>query len=112
MKKIGIEQMELKLADLILLCPVSSLERATARPLHELRERDFGANDRATVGARLETSVNNLFHACPFFVWGCPGLRSGVDLAIGHKDDAGNSPCRGSAPAIARVLSSPDPSPA
>jgi hypothetical protein len=55
--------MEIKPSDLILLCPESSLERATARPLHELRERDFGANDRATVGARLETSVNNLLFA-------------------------------------------------
>src|ERR1700730_10281912 len=58
-----IRRMELKPTDLILLCPVSSLERATARPLHELGERDFGANDRATVGARLETSVNNLSFA-------------------------------------------------
>jgi 4-hydroxyphenylacetate 3-hydroxylase N terminal len=43
---------------------------------------------------------------------GCPGLRSGVDLSIGHKDEAGNSPCRGCAPAIARGLSSPDHAPA
>src|SRR4029077_5804495 len=60
---------------------------------------------------RLTTSYSRV-HACPFFVWVCPGLRSGVDLAIGHKDEAGNSPCRGSAPAIARVLSSPDHAPA
>ena len=29
------------------------------------------------------------FTACPFFVWGFPGLRSGVDLAVGLKDGSG-----------------------
>jgi hypothetical protein len=35
-----------------------------------------------------ETSVNKLLFAGSrifrWFVWGCPGLRTGVDLAIGH----------------------------
>jgi hypothetical protein len=40
-----------------------------------------------------ETSVNNPlirgFAHVRLFVWGCPGLRTGVDLAIGHKGRAG-----------------------
>ena len=38
-----IEQMQLRPTDLILLCSMSSFKRATARPLHELGERDVGA---------------------------------------------------------------------
>jgi len=29
------------------------------------------------------------FTACPFFVWGFPGLRSCIDLAVGFKDGSG-----------------------
>jgi len=28
--------------------------------------------------------MRGLDTAFPFFVWGCPGLRSGVDQMIGH----------------------------
>src|SRR5882762_3272774 len=46
----------------ILLCPMSSPEGATARPLHKLR-RGCRCDDRATVGAKPETSVNKLLFA-------------------------------------------------
>ena len=46
----------------ILLCPMSSPEGATARPLHKLRRGDR-YDDRATVGAKPETSVNKLLFA-------------------------------------------------
>jgi hypothetical protein len=41
-----------------------------------------------------ETSVNILSYADfhqhdRSFVWGCPGLESGVDLTIGHKGNSG-----------------------
>ena len=37
------EQYWVKPGAVILLCPMSSLERATARPLYELRARDVDA---------------------------------------------------------------------
>src|SRR5437867_3748604 len=46
----------------ILLCPMSSPEGATARPLRKLRGGDR-CDDRATVGAKPETSVNKLSFA-------------------------------------------------
>src|SRR5882724_5253823 len=46
----------------ILLCPMSSPEGATARPLRKLRRR-CRCDDRATVGAKPETSVNKLLFA-------------------------------------------------
>jgi hypothetical protein len=49
--------------DVILLCPMSSLEHATARPLHETPCEGCECDDRATVGASLETSVNKLLFA-------------------------------------------------
>ena len=36
--------------------------------------------------------MRGLDTAFPFFVWGCPGLRSGVDQMIGHTGSLGNSP--------------------
>ena len=70
----------------ILLCPMSSPEGATARPLHKLRKGDR-CDDRATVGAKPETSVNKLSFAgscvSVFSVRGFPCLRTCVGLAIG-----------------------------
>jgi hypothetical protein len=36
--------------------------------------------------------MRGLDTAFPFFVWGCPGLRSGVDQVIGHTGSLGSSP--------------------
>ena len=44
------------------------------------------------------------------FVWGCPCLSTGVDLAIGLRGRR-EFPCRGSAPAVARDLSFAGPLP-
>ena len=56
-------------------------------------------------GRSLETSVINLSCAdfnrrteCPS--WGCPGLRTGVDVAIGHKAITGIPPTVASPPPL------------
>jgi len=36
--------------------------------------------------------MRGLDTAFPFFVWGCPGLRSGVDQMIDHSGSLGNPP--------------------
>lgn len=54
--------MELKPTDLILLCPLSSLGRSHSPPSPKTREKLL-CDDRATVGASLETTVINLLFA-------------------------------------------------
>jgi len=60
-------------------------KRAVIRPPRGL----FVLMDRAEERAGAEdvseqALVRGLDTAFPFFVWGCPGLASGVDQAIGH----------------------------
>ena len=77
-----------------LLCPLSSAE---TRHLVSPTNKGRGGIDAMIVQRwerSPETSVNILSYADfhqhdRSFVWGCPGLESGVDLTIGHKGNSG-----------------------
>src|SRR5882724_2182613 len=76
--------------------------------LRELR-RSMSGDDRARVEAEprdvgQQALIRGFTHVRRF-VWGCPGLRSDVDLCNRSHRMIGNSPCRGSASAVARDLS-------
>jgi len=73
---------------------------------HKARGYPVPHADRHEVGAPMDRAeeragpedvgqqalMRGLDTAYPFFVWGCPGLRSGVDQMIGHTGSLGNSP--------------------
>ena len=52
---------------------------------------------------RRSTSSYPRVHACPCSVWGFPCLRTGVDLAIGLKDEPRNSPAVVSLPPLHEI---------
>src|SRR2546430_15213736 len=65
---------------------MSSPGSARPRPLREL-VRGCRYDDRATVGAKpwdvgQQALIRGVSHV-RMFVWGCPCLRTGVDLSIG-----------------------------
>ena len=72
--------------------------KAHGYPVPHADWREIGAPmDRAEERAGPEdvgeqALMRGLDTAFPFLVWGCPGLRSGVDQMIGHTGSLWNSP--------------------
>src|ERR1700730_8329463 len=93
------------LRSVTLLCPLSSLEGATTRSLDKL-PRDIDAlivqrEERAL--RRRSTSSYSRVHACPCFRLGQSRSENGRRSRDRPHSMIGNSPCRGFAPAVARV---------
>ena len=67
--------------------PVSTWTHREVLALMDRAEEKAGPED---VGE--QALMRGLDTAFPFFVWGCPGLASGVDQTIGHIMGFRNSP--------------------
>jgi len=79
-----------------LMSPVKPKTRGYPAPTRTLREvvvlMDRAEERAGAQDVGEQALMRGLDTAFPLFVWGCPGLASGVDQTIGHIMAFGNSP--------------------